>query len=95
MPFINRRSAPAEQPLKIGVAPRLGGVLLLLLCALLFKKLPYLHDFLVCPMLDADELLAGFTHCADELVQLRLHRGGIRKVTMVVPVLMISCHVSE
>lgn len=57
-------------------------------------------------MLYPDELVARFTAGADELVELRLdrravpvlgvlERNTIRKVTMVVPVLTMSCQVSE
>ena len=70
-----------------------------------FERLADPDEFALRQMLDAAELVAPFA-AADELVDLawiaaasRLWafwiRNTIRKVTMVVPVLITSCHVSH
>ncbi len=82
---------------------RLGRIRLLADLRKFILKLPQLQ---VGKPIEVDHMIPCAADRADELVQLQVNsfrvpvlrvliRNTIRKVTIVVPVLMISCHVSE
>ena len=96
-------SHPVEQPID-----RVLGRLLFSCQSLsmALKGRPEQLDLVVGEMFDANELLARIVDCSKQLVELGLHRrpsrfcvfwikNTMRKVTIVVPVLITSCHVSE